>query len=52
MITGSHNPKEYNGFKIVLNNSSLKEEEIQNLKLKIEQSDFKLVIWKITEESF
>jgi len=52
MITGSHNPKEYNGFKIVINNSSLKEDDIQNLKLKIEQSDFKVGSGKLSKESF
>ena len=52
MITGSHNPKEYNGFKIVINNSSFKEEDIQNLKFKIEQSDFKIGSGKLLKESF
>ena len=52
MITGSHNPKEYNGFKIVINNSSLKEDDIQNLKLKIEQSDFRVGSGKLSKESF
>ena len=42
MITGSHNPKEYNGFKIVINNSSLKEEDIQNLKFKMNKVILKL----------
>jgi phosphomannomutase/phosphoglucomutase len=32
MITGSHNPPEYNGFKIVFNGNALKAEEIQKLK--------------------
>ena len=32
MITASHNPKEYNGFKIVLGNESLHDKEIQALK--------------------
>ncbi len=44
MITGSHNPKEYNGFKITLDKKpffgediySLKEEILKNLNLKIE----------------
>ena len=51
MITGSHNPKEYNGFKIVINNSSFKEEDIQNLKFKIEQSDFKIGSGKLPSTS-
>lgn len=32
MITGSHNPPEYNGFKIVVNGDALKEDDIQELK--------------------
>ena len=31
MITGSHNPKEYNGLKIVLDNHTLTEDQIQSL---------------------
>ena len=31
MVTGSHNPAEYNGFKIVLNKNSFFAEKIQNL---------------------
>lgn len=32
MITGSHNPKEYNGFKILIGNETIYGEEIQELK--------------------
>jgi Phosphomannomutase len=31
VITGSHNPKNYNGFKIVLNQKTLSQERIKNL---------------------
>ena len=31
MITGSHNPKNYNGFKIVINDSPVSGTEILNL---------------------
>ena len=40
MITGSHNPKDYNGFKIVENKRSLSGDAIQDLKGKILQKDF------------
>ena len=33
MVTGSHNPSEYNGFKMVLNQHSFFSEEIQSLQL-------------------
>ena len=35
MVTGSHNPKEYNGFKIIMNNHALAGEEIQEIYNKI-----------------
>ena len=40
MVTGSHNPPEYNGLKISLNFSSLTSEDIANLAIRIEQKDF------------
>ena len=40
MVTGSHNPAEYNGLKMVLNGKSLKEADILNLHERIERQDF------------
>ena len=48
MITGSHNPKEYNGFKICLGLFSIYGEEIQKLYEKIEKRDFKKGKGKLT----
>ena len=40
MITGSHNPAEYNGFKIMCGLGTLHGEEIQKLRAMIETADF------------
>ncbi|MTI13716.1 phosphomannomutase/phosphoglucomutase [Sansalvadorimonas verongulae] len=40
MITGSHNPATYNGFKIVINGEVLSSESIQSLYLCIKNHDF------------
>ena len=40
MITGSHNPPEYNGFKIVINKKTLSSNDIQNLYQIILESNF------------
>lgn len=40
MITGSHNPPNYNGFKIVINEQALSGAAIQALKTRIEQQNF------------
>ena len=39
MITGSHNPPEYNGFKIVRGSTTLHGEQIQDIRRLIEQGD-------------
>ena len=40
MVTGSHNPPEYNGFKIMVGTGSLHGEGIQRLQQPIENQDF------------
>lgn len=40
MVTGSHNPAEYNGFKIMLAGDTLADAAIQALRARIEQGDF------------
>ena len=40
MITGSHNPPEYNGFKIMCGSSTIHGEEIQQIRRLIERRDF------------
>ena len=40
VITGSHNPKEYNGFKIVFNKNSTTSEEILGLKKRILEDNY------------
>jgi phosphomannomutase/phosphoglucomutase len=41
-ITGSHNPPEFNGFKVSLNQKAFHSEQIQDLKELIETSDFEV----------
>ena len=40
MITGSHNPKDYNGFKMVLKGAAVYGEQIQGLRRRIEAEDY------------
>jgi phosphomannomutase/phosphoglucomutase len=40
MVTGSHNPPDYNGFKIVLGSETLSGERIERLRSRIEAHDF------------
>ncbi len=40
MITASHNPKEFNGFKVALNKTTIFGQEIQNLRSIIEKRNF------------
>jgi phosphomannomutase/phosphoglucomutase len=40
MVTGSHNPANYNGLKMVVNGATLAEEAIQRLRRRIETNDF------------
>lgn len=41
-VTGSHNPKDYNGFKMVLNGRAIYGEEIQALRRTMEQESWQL----------
>jgi phosphomannomutase len=40
MVTGSHNPKDYNGFKMVLAAKAIYGDEIQDLRRRIEAEDY------------
>ena len=49
MITGSHNPPEYNGFKVALGRSTIYGEEIQALRRIIESGSYSSGAGKLTE---
>lgn len=51
MITGSHNPPEYNGFKLCKGTRTLYGDEIQELKGIIESGNFKRGRGRITEQN-
>jgi len=51
MVTGSHNPKEYNGLKLCVNKTSIYGEEIQKLKEMIEKEDFEKGEGKIEQRN-
>ena len=40
VITGSHNPADYNGFKILFDNNSTSSQEIQSIKKRIKEKNF------------
>ncbi|MFN4118243.1 phosphomannomutase/phosphoglucomutase [Acidovorax sp.] len=42
-VTGSHNPRDYNGFKMVLNGRAIYGDEIQGLRRTMEQESWQLV---------
>ena len=50
MVTGSHNPSEYNGFKMVLAKHSFYAEDIQSLQKLIDQNDLKLIEGEIIKQ--
>lgn len=51
MVTGSHNPAEYNGFKIMVAGDTLAGDEIQALRTRIEKSDFASGSGSLTQAS-
>jgi len=51
MVTGSHNPSEYNGFKMVLNKHSFFSDEIKNLQTLINQNEITLNQGSINKKS-
>ena len=50
MVTGSHNPSEYNGFKMVLNKTSFFAEDIQSLQKLIDYNKIELLEGQIINQ--
>ena len=50
MVTGSHNPSEYNGFKMVFNKNSFFAEDIKSLQKLIDEKKLKLLEGNITNK--
>jgi phosphomannomutase/phosphoglucomutase len=51
IITGSHNPPDYNGLKIMIGGKAIYGEEIQKLYQRIQSSNFSHGLGKLTEET-
>ena len=49
MVTGSHNPPEFNGFKISVGKSTIFGEQIQDLRRLIEEGEFASGPWKVSQ---
>jgi phosphomannomutase/phosphoglucomutase len=50
MVTGSHNPPEFNGFKVSVGKSTIFGEEIQNLRRLVEKGEFVTSKGELSEE--
>jgi len=48
MLTGSHNPKNYNGLKVVINKKSMTSEKIKKIKSMIEEESFLHGVGQVT----
>ena len=51
MVTGSHNPSEYNGFKMVLNKNSFFAEDIQNLQKLLNEKQLEILEGEIINKN-